>query len=135
MDSCKCIETTTGLGNSFFFAQTWIICLWTNIPASGNYDPGDIAWVLVASTLVWIMIPGIGFFYSGLLRWVADLRLRTQSRGIYIRRKNALSMNFMSMTTIAVVSFQVDSHFVLFEPRRVRFLPVVVPLGLFSHLQ
>jgi ammonia channel protein AmtB len=36
------------------------------------------------------MIPGLGFFYSGLLR-----------------RKNALSMIFTSMASIAVVSFQV----------------------------
>jgi Amt family ammonium transporter len=35
------------------------------------------------------MIPGVGFFYSGLLR-----------------RKNALSMIYLSMMTIAVVSFQ-----------------------------
>jgi len=50
---------------------------------------GDIAWVLVSTALVWIMVPGVGFFYSGLLR-----------------RKNALSMIFLSMMTIAVVSFQ-----------------------------
>lgn len=40
--------------------------------------------------LVWLMIPGVGFFYSGLLR-----------------RKNALSMIFTSLASIAVVSFQV----------------------------
>src|SRR6202035_3903992 len=40
--------------------------------------------------LVWIMIPGLGFFYSGLLR-----------------RKNALSMIYLSMMTVAVVSFEV----------------------------
>lgn len=32
------------------------------------YSPGDIAWVLASTALVWIMIPGLGFFYSGLLR-------------------------------------------------------------------
>ena len=36
------------------------------------------------------MIPGVGFFYSGLLR-----------------RKNALSMIWASMMTLAVVSFEV----------------------------
>jgi len=40
--------------------------------------------------LVWIMIPGVGLFYSGLLR-----------------RKNALSMIWTSLASIAVVSFQV----------------------------
>jgi ammonia channel protein AmtB len=44
--------------------------------------------------LVWIMIPGLGYFYSGLLR-----------------RKNALSMIYLSMMTIAVVSFQVRALF------------------------
>lgn len=55
------------------------------------YNPGDIAWVLASTALVWIMIPGVGFFYSGLLR-----------------RKNALSMIWASMMTLAVVSFQVS---------------------------
>jgi len=60
--------------------------------ASGTqsvYQNGDIAWTLAGTALVWIMIPGVGFFYSGLLR-----------------RKNALSMIYMSMMTVAVVSFQ-----------------------------
>ncbi|KAF7320073.1 Ammonium transporter [Mycena kentingensis (nom. inval.)] len=53
------------------------------------YNLGDIAWVLASTALVWIMIPGVGFFYSGLLR-----------------RKNALSMIFASVATMAVVSLQ-----------------------------
>ena len=58
------------------------------------YNLGDIAWVLASTALVWIMIPGVGFFYSGLLR-----------------RKNALSMIWLSMMVLAVVSFQVsDAH-------------------------
>ena len=61
-------------------------------PDSGEnvvYNLGDIAWVLASTALVWIMIPGVGFFYSGLLR-----------------RKNALSMIWLSMMVLAVVSFQ-----------------------------
>jgi len=64
---------------------------WYN-PDTGEtvvYNGGDIAWTLTSTALVWIMVPGIGFFYSGLLR-----------------RKNALSMIYLSMGTIAVVSFQ-----------------------------
>ncbi|TFY80971.1 hypothetical protein EWM64_g3045 [Hericium alpestre] len=53
------------------------------------YNLGDIAWMIAATALVWIMIPGLGFFYSGLLR-----------------RKNALSMLWMSMMTLAVVWFE-----------------------------
>jgi len=62
---------------------------WSTSTASGVYNLGDIAWTLASTALVWIMIPGVGFFYSGLLR-----------------RKNALSMIYLSMMTIAVVSFQ-----------------------------
>ncbi|KAI0933355.1 hypothetical protein AcV5_005518 [Taiwanofungus camphoratus] len=61
-------------------------------PATGQtvvYNLGDIAWVLCSTALVWIMIPGVGFLYSGLLR-----------------RKNALSMLWLCMVTMAVVSFQ-----------------------------
>jgi len=61
----------------------------TQPPITVTYSPGDIAWVLASTALVWIMVPGVGFFYSGLLR-----------------RKNALSMIYLSMMTIAVVSFQ-----------------------------
>lgn len=57
------------------------------------YNPGDMAWIIAATALVWIMIPGVGFFYSGLLR-----------------RKNALSQIWMSMITLAVVSFQVRAR-------------------------
>lgn len=53
------------------------------------FNEGDIAWTLASTALVWIMIPGVGFFYSGLLR-----------------RKNALNMIYLSMMTIGVVSFQ-----------------------------
>ena len=37
-------------------------------PVEVVYSPGDIAWVLASTALVWIMVPGVGFFYSGLLR-------------------------------------------------------------------
>lgn len=53
------------------------------------YNLGDMAWVITATALVWLMIPGVGFLYAGLLR-----------------RKNALSMLWMSMVMIAIVSFE-----------------------------
>lgn len=52
-------------------------------------DTHPISLVIVAMALVWIMVPGVGLFYSGLLR-----------------RKNALSMIFLSMAGVAVGSFQ-----------------------------
>jgi len=68
--------------------------VWNTTDADGAstsviYNLGDMAWVITAMALVWIMIPGLGLFYSGLLR-----------------RKNALSMLFLSMAGIAVGSFQ-----------------------------
>ncbi|KAJ9091051.1 hypothetical protein QFC19_009288 [Naganishia cerealis] len=53
------------------------------------YNLGDMAFILIATALVWLMIPGVGLLYSGLLR-----------------RKNALSMLHLSLAGIAVGSFQ-----------------------------
>ncbi|TVY47321.1 Ammonium transporter [Lachnellula occidentalis] len=53
------------------------------------YESGDIAWMLTSSALVLLMIPGVGFFYSGLAR-----------------RKSALSLIWLSCMSICVVSFQ-----------------------------
>ncbi|OAK98586.1 ammonium transporter [Phaeosphaeriaceae sp. SRC1lsM3a] len=54
-----------------------------------NLNPGDIAWMITATALVLLMIPGVGFFYSGLAR-----------------RKSALSLLWLSVMSTAVVSFQ-----------------------------
>jgi len=68
-----------------------------------TYGLGDIVWILMSTTLVWIMIPGAGFFYSGLLR-----------------RKNALSMIFVSMLGTGVVSFQVSIGFFRFGDTQIQ---------------
>lgn len=81
----------------------------------GVYAPGDIAWTLASTALVWIMIPGVGFFYSGLLR-----------------RKNALSMIYLSMMTLAVVSFQVSALFFFSAVHSQMNNISVVFLGVFS---
>lgn len=54
-----------------------------------TYSPGDISWVLTCTALVWIMIPGLGYLYSGL-----------------VRRKNALSLLLLTLLAMGVVSFQ-----------------------------
>jgi ammonium transporter, Amt family len=48
-----------------------------------------MAWIMMSSALVLLMIPGVGFFYSGLAR-----------------RKSALSLIWLSMMSIGVVSLQ-----------------------------
>ncbi|RDW88861.1 putative ammonium transporter MEPa-2 [Coleophoma cylindrospora] len=53
------------------------------------YNAGDIAWMITSTALVLLMIPGVGFFYSGLAR-----------------RKSALSLIWLSIMATAVVSFQ-----------------------------
>lgn len=53
------------------------------------YSPGDISWVLTCTALVFLMIPGLGYLYSGLAR-----------------RKNALHMLIMTFMALAVVSVQ-----------------------------
>ncbi|EJT99169.1 ammonium transporter [Dacryopinax primogenitus] len=73
--------------NITYDASGSIIAYYNDAPVV--YNPGDLAWIIAATALVWIMIPGVGYFYSGLLR-----------------RKNALSMIYLSMMTLAVVSFQ-----------------------------
>ncbi|KAI7251243.1 ammonium transporter-like protein [Hortaea werneckii] len=70
----------------------------TGNPTGGNsltenlniyYESGDIAWLITSTALVLLMIPGVGFFYSGLAR-----------------RKSALSLIWLSVMATAVVSFQ-----------------------------
>ncbi|GAA5864402.1 hypothetical protein JCM8547_005810 [Rhodosporidiobolus lusitaniae] len=53
------------------------------------YNPGDMAWIMTSACLVMIMAPGVGFLYSGLLR-----------------RKNALSMMFLSLAIYALVTIE-----------------------------
>jgi len=52
-------------------------------------DSGATAWILVATALVMIMTPGVGFFYGGL-----------------VRRKNLISMITLSFVAFALVSIQ-----------------------------
>ncbi len=57
--------------------------------ASGRIDSGDTAWMLVSTVLVFFMIPGLGFFYAGM-----------------VREKNALSSIMHSMVAIGLIGVQ-----------------------------
>jgi Amt family ammonium transporter len=53
------------------------------------FQSGDEAYIIVASAMVMVMVPGLGFLYSGLAR-----------------RKSALSMILVCMGSMSVVTFQ-----------------------------
>ena len=54
-----------------------------------SINTGDTAWILVATTLVLMMTPALGFFYGGM-----------------VRRKNILSTLNLSFITIGLISIQ-----------------------------
>lgn len=54
-----------------------------------SIDTGDTAWLIVATALVMLMIPGVGFFYGGM-----------------VRSKNALSTIMLVFATLALISIQ-----------------------------
>src|SRR5882724_5822290 len=53
----------------------------------GKYSVADIAWVIVATALVFLMTPGLAFFYGGM-----------------VNRKNVLSTMMKSIIAAGVVS-------------------------------
>ena len=58
-------------------------------PAPAKIDTGDTAWVIVATALVMVMTPALGFFYGGL-----------------VRRKNVLGILMQCMIVLCVLSLQ-----------------------------
>ena len=54
---------------------------------TGNYNPADITWILVATALVFLMTPGLAFFYGGM-----------------VHRKNVISTMIKSMVAAGVIS-------------------------------
>lgn len=58
-------------------------------PATSTISAGDTAWVLMSTALVLLMVPGLAFFYGGL-----------------VRTKSALNTMLMSLAALAVVTVQ-----------------------------
>ena len=74
----------------FFLALVAIAAIF--IPSLPNFDDGkfnaaDIAWILVATALVFLMTPGLAFFYGGM-----------------VHRKNVISTMIKSVVAAGVVS-------------------------------
>ena len=59
------------------------------MPTAATISSGDTAWVLISTALVLLMVPGLAFFYGGL-----------------VRRKSALNTMLMSLGALAVISVQ-----------------------------
>ncbi len=69
-------------------------CLFAAAPtafasAPGTIDPGDTAWVLISAALVFLMTPGLGFFYGGM-----------------VRNKNVLATIMQSFFIVAMISVE-----------------------------
>ncbi len=58
-------------------------------PAGAQIDTGDTAWVLISAALVFIMTPGLGFFYGGM-----------------VRNKNVLTTIMQSFFIVAMISVE-----------------------------
>lgn len=56
------------------------------IDYTGKYSPADIAWIIVAAALVFLMTPGLAFFYGGM-----------------VHRKNVISTMIKSVVAAGVV--------------------------------
>ncbi|CEG68897.1 hypothetical protein RMATCC62417_05065 [Rhizopus microsporus] len=61
----------------------------TGTEPSYTLNNGDTAWIMICACLVFLMSPALGFFYAGLAR-----------------AKNALSLMYLTVLSVAVVSFQ-----------------------------
>ncbi|MBB5636287.1 Amt family ammonium transporter [Pedobacter cryoconitis] len=55
--------------------------------SAGKYNAADIAWILVATALVFLMTPGLAFFYGGM-----------------VHRKNVLSTMIKSIVSAGIIS-------------------------------
>ena len=58
-----------------------------NFDDKGKYSTADISWIIVATALVFIMTPGLAFFYGGM-----------------VHRKNVISTMIKSVVAAGVVS-------------------------------
>src|SRR3982751_6427140 len=58
-----------------------------NFNDKGTYSAADIAWIIVATALVFLMTPGLAFFYGGM-----------------VHRKNVISTMIKSMVAAGIIS-------------------------------
>src|ERR1039457_1743497 len=128
-----------------FILLILIACFSIFVPSLPNFDIGkyngaDVAWMIVATALVFIMTPGLAFFYGGM-----------------VHRKNVISTMIKSLIAAGVVSvlwvivgyslcFGEDFHGIIGNPMTHLFFKGVnsgkswvgaatIPLSLFAFFQ
>lgn len=89
---------------------------------NGQYTTGDVAWILFASALVWLMIPGIGYVKGRF----SELICRFFYGGLG-RRKSSLALIWQSLMCLSIISFEVFNATYLN-------LFLVVLLGIFAYI-
>ena len=65
------------------------VALAADTAAAAKVDTGDTAWVLMSAALVFLMTPGLGFFYGGM-----------------VRSKNVLTTIMQSFFIVAMISVE-----------------------------
>ncbi|MCO5565261.1 hypothetical protein L7F22_018934 [Adiantum nelumboides] len=85
------IDAPGGLASTSKLISPFGTDMIVTLPNDGiaSFGSGDSAWILTCTALVFVMIPGLGYLYSGLAR-----------------RKNALHMLLMTFMALTVVSVQ-----------------------------
>ena len=77
-------------GGVIFFALLGIVqTAWAASPEVPAISAGDTSWVLISAALVFLMTPGLAFFYGGL-----------------VRKKNMLSILMQCFILICMVTLQ-----------------------------
>ena len=75
-------------------ALWWMVCagqVWAGQSVEGGLDSGDIAWILASSALVMgMIIPGLAFYYGGLVRSKNVISTMVQSFAILWCRQSGL---------------------------------------------
>jgi Amt family ammonium transporter len=66
-----------------------ILLMGTASAQGGQINAADNAWVMISAALVLLMIPGVGFFYGGM-----------------VRKKNAISTIILSFAIMGIISLQ-----------------------------
>ena len=75
----KTLLIITAVCSMAILASSMVMAPLSAEPASNGGDTGSISWILVSSALVFTMVPGIAFFYGGMLRKQSMSSMMTQT--------------------------------------------------------